>query len=395
MTHDIDTTAKRITPEIAALRHEFHQRPETRFQEHWTSGRIARFLDEIGIPYRRGLAKGTGIVATLEGGKKKAGSRTVALRADIDALEIQEETGLPYASQIPNRMHACGHDGHMACVCGAARALKEHQGELEGTVKFLFQPSEEMEGGARFMIEDGALDGVDVIFGLHGYPALPAGNIMVRPGPFMASAGFFRVTIQGKGSHGADPAAGIDPVIVAAHITTALQTLVSREINPWDSGVVSVTHIQTGSTSNIIPDVAFLEGTVRSVTREVEKTIHDGLLRVVEHTAASFRATARVEQSDASYPALHNEPASAQLVRDTAVDLFGVERVIDPGHPVMLAEDFAYYLEKAPGAFFFLGVNPDANMPYPPLHSPKYNFSDEAIEPGIRLMAHLAVRASR
>jgi amidohydrolase len=393
MAHDMDKTVEAILPEMAALRHEFHQHPETHFQEQWTSERIARFLDEIGVPYARGLAKGTGIVATLEGGRKSSGSRTVGLRTDIDALDIQEETGLPYASEVPNRMHGCGHDGHMACLCGAVRVLKEHQEELSGTVKFLFQPAEEIEGGARFMVEDGALDGVDVIFGLHGFPDLPVGHVIVKPGPFMASANFFRVDVQGRGCHGADPAAGVDPVVVAAHITTALQTVVSRELDPWESVVVTVAHIEAGVTSNIIPDTAFLEGTIRTLTPEIDAHVRTSVTRIVEHTAQSFRATASVDFGEAAYPALHNDPDSAAFVRETAVQLFGADRVIDPGHPYMVAEDFAYYLEKVPGAFFFLGVNPDPATPYPPLHSTKYNFSDEALEPGIRLWSHLAVRA--
>ncbi|MCP4643838.1 MAG: amidohydrolase, partial [bacterium] len=372
---------------------EFHQHPEIRFQEKWTSERIARFLDEVGVPYKGGLAKGTGIVATLEGGKRLPDTRTVALRSDIDALDIQEETGLPYASRIPNRMHGCGHDGHMACLCGAVRTLKEHQQELAGTVKFLFQPAEEIEGGARFMVEDGALEGVDVIFGLHGFPDLPVGHIIVKPGPFMASANFFRVDVQGKGCHGADPGAGIDPVVVAAHITTALQTVISRELDPWESGVVTVAHIEAGTTSNIIADTAFLEGTIRTLTPEADEHVRASVRRIVEHTAQAFRATATVDFGEVAYPALHNDPESAAFVRDTAIDLFGAERVVDPGHPYMVAEDFAYYLDQVPGAFFFLGVNPDPSIPYPPLHTTKYDFCDEALRPGIRLLSHLAARA--
>jgi amidohydrolase len=388
MSAAIDRFIESILPEIIEFRHELHQHPEIRFEERWTSERIVKQLNAWGIPHTVGLGKGTGIVASIEG---KPG-KTVALRTDIDGLEVEEATGLPYASRIPNRMHACGHDGHMATMFGVARVLLEHRDALRGTVRLLFQPGEEQGGGARYMIADGALEGVDAIFGLHGWPQLETGKIALKSGPMMASADFFRVHIEGKGCHGADPASGIDPVLVAAHITTALQSVVSREIDPRKPAVLTVGHIGAGTTTNIIPDTALLEGTIRSFDGETDALLRESIARIAANTAQAFRATARMTFGEKPYPPLINDEAMTQVLVESACKTIGNENVVMLGEPSMVAEDFACYLEEVPGAFFFLGMANNAEEAYPPLHSPFYDFNDKALRTGIGVMAELALR---
>ena len=380
-------TIREILPEIIALRHELHGHPEIRFEERWTSDRIARFLEENDIPYTRGFAKGTGIVAMLPGPEAK----TVALRADIDALEIQEETGAAYASTIPHRMHACGHDGHTAVLCGAAKVLARHRDALKGTVRFIFQPAEESAGGARYMVEEGVMDGVDAVFALHAWPTIPVGHVKLRAGTMMATAGFFRVDITGKGCHGADPGAGIDPIVAAAHITTALQTITSRELDPSEAGVVTVGHIEAGSASNIIPDTALLEGTIRALTEETAQRIAQAVERIVEHTAQALRAVAKVRFGEPPYPPVINDPAMTEFVRETVVETLGADKLVEAPHPSMTAEDFAFYLQRVPGAFIWLG-NAFPEGPGHPLHSARFDFNDAAITPALTLMTNLAAR---
>ncbi len=389
LTESLSERIASIAPSIAALRHEFHEHPEIRFEEKWTSDRVATFLDEMNVPYTRGHAKGTGIVATLQGN----GDRTVLLRADMDALEIQEETGLPYASKIPNRMHACGHDGHTACLCGVVQTLAGMRDAITGTVKFVFQPAEEVAAGGRYIVEEGILDGVDATFALHGWPTIPVGKVGLRAGPMLAGADNFLIEIVGNGCHAAAPNAGVDPVVVAAHITTALQTIVSREIDPLDPAVVTVAMIHGGRTSNVIPETATLEGTFRSLTSAVHDKMETAIKRVAEDVARAFRAEARVTFAESPYPPLYNDATATQFVFNTARDVLGENSFIDMERPFMGAEDFAFYLQKAPGAFICLGVNPSETDPYPALHNPKYDFTDAAIPTAISLMSNLALRA--
>ena len=384
----IRQTVADILPEIVALRHELHQHPEIRFEEEWTSDRIARFLDEVGIAYTRGHAKGTGIVATLEGSPGK----TVVLRADMDALEIAEETGLSYASTIPERMHACGHDGHMANLCGAVKTLSEHRGLVKGCIKFFFQPAEENAAGGRYMVEEGLLDGVDAAFGLHGWPTLRTGVVGVKTGAAMASADFFRITIEGAGTHAADPGSGVDPIAIAGHVMTALQNIVSREINPWEPAVITVTKIYGGHALNVIPEKAYMEGTFRALSEKVRKQIFEAIPRLVEHTAAAHRARATADFIGESYPFLSNDPKMSELAKRVVVEAFGRESLNEPANATMGSEDFAFYLQKVPGAYVFLGVNPSDSERYPSLHSPRYDFNDDALPVGIELMCRLALR---
>jgi amidohydrolase len=388
-TDSIAARADAIAPGIADLRHELHQHPEIRFEEHWTSDRVAQFLTALNVPHTRGHAKGTGIVATLEG----SGDKTVLLRADIDALEIQEETGLPYASKIPNRMHACGHDGHTASLCGVIQLLSGMRDALPGTIKFVFQPAEEIAAGGRYIVEEGVLDDVDAAFALHGWPTIPVGQIGLRPGPMLAGADNFEIEVVGKGCHAAAPHNGVDPIVVAAHITTALQTIVSREVDPLDASVVSVTIIHGGAASNVVSDRALMEGTFRALNKRVRDEIATALVRVAQEIARAFRAEARVTILENAYPPLINDPDATEFVFDTARDVLGASRCIEMERPFMGAEDFAFYLEKAPGAFICLGVNPSETEPYPALHNAKYDFNDNAIPTAITLMSNLALRS--
>jgi len=374
-----------ILPEIVNLRHELHTHPEIRFEELWTSGRIGQFLQENEIPYTTGHAKGTGIVATIEG----QGPKTIALRSDMDALEIHEKTNLPYASTIPDRMHACGHDGHMANLCGTAKILKSNQENLKGTVKLIFQPAEEQAAGGRFIVEEGLIDDCDAVFGLHGWPTLPTGTVGVKSGEAMASADFFQIEVTGKGCHGAYPSAGIDPIVIASHITIALQTIVSREINPWDEAVLSIGKITGGEASNVIPEKAYLEGTFRTLNQRTRDKIFHAIPRVAEHTAKAYRGDANVIFGENPYPYLHNDPVQSEFAKDTIRNIFGEESLDEPQFPSMASEDFAFYLQKKPGAFLFLGVKPIEQSEYPSLHSPYFDFNDDALPVGMELFTNL------
>ena len=386
MNDALRATIQTIIPEAVALRHELHRHPEIRFEEHWTSDRIVRYLGEAGIPCTRGHARGTGIVAMLEG---KAG-KTVVVRADMDGLEIQETTGLPYASAIPERMHACGHDGHCAALCGAAKALAAHAHELEGTVKFIFQPAEEIGGGGCDIVKEGLLEGVDAAFGLHAWPGIPAGKVGVRNGTVMASADWFAIEIQGKGCHGASPGSGVDPIVVGAHIVTALQTIVSREVDPWESGVVTVGRINAGVADNIIPETARMEGTFRALTPKVRQTIKGAIERVACRMAEAFRATANVSFGDTFYIPLENDPGMTDFAREVLGEVLGPDAVVEIDKPSLGAEDFAFYLEKVPGTFMWLGNSPPGEEDSAPLHNPHFDFNDDAMPAAILTFAGLA-----
>ena len=390
MRNGISKAVQSVSGEAVALRHELHRRPEIRFEEEWTSERIARFLTETGIAHQRGFAKGTGIVAEIPGGA--GDGPCVALRADMDALEITEDTGLPYASEIPGRMHACGHDGHMAIICGAAKVLQEMREDLRGSVRILFQPGEELAAGASYMVEEGVMDGVDAVFGLHGWPSFPVGAVGVKPGPMMASAGDFRIEVRGKGCHAAMPSQGVDPVFIAASIVTALQGIVSREVPPVEHAVITVASVHAGTATNIIPDRAELQGTFRSFSPAIDIILREGIKRVAEGVAAAHRATVSVSFGERPYPATVNDPTMTALIRETAAASFGEGQVVDIPEPTMGAEDFSYYLREAPGAYVWLGVNPSETEPYPALHNARYDFTDATVPIGIELMAATAVR---
>ncbi len=394
MDDALRNTVRALLPEVTALRRELHQHPEIRFEEHWTSDRIAAFLSAEGIPHTRGHAKGTGVVACIQGHGE--GHGTVLLRADMDALELQETSGVPHASQIPERMHACGHDGHSAALCGAAVALMRHRHLFPGRVKLVFQPAEEQASGGYFIVEEGILDDVNAAFALHTWPSLPAGKIGLREGAAMASADFFRIDVRGKGGHGADPANAIDPIIAAAHIVVALQSIVSREIAPTDSAVLTIAQFQAGTSSNIIPDRAWMAGTCRALNQATRICLENAIVRIAQQTAQAFRATAEVTFGDPGYgpgyPPLVNDPALCSLVRHTAQEVIGPDAVIELERPYMAAEDFAYYLQRVPGVFIFLGAASPGSPNTPALHTPCFDFNDDTLESAMMLLCSIAIR---
>ena len=378
-----------IVPDLAALRHELHRHPELRFEEHWTSERVTAFLEAQDIGCVRGCAGGTGVIGLLEGGRP---GRVIALRADMDALELTEETGLPYASETPGRMHGCGHDGHMTCLLGAAQVLAAQRERLAGSVKFIFQPGEELGAGGRLIAQEGILDDVDAVFALHAWPGIPAGRVGVKDGAMMAGADWFRIDIQGRGCHGADPAAGVDPVVVAAYITTALQTIISREIDPRQPAVLTVGRIHGGVTTNIIPDTAEMMGTFRTLSGDVRDATAKAIERVATRTAEAFRADVAVTFGHDSYIPLHNDPEMTDFARDAVRDVLGDGALVEITEPSMASEDFAFYLAKAPGSYLRLGIGVAGEENAIPLHSPRFDFNDAAIPTGVAVFASLAGR---
>ncbi len=369
---------QKILPEVRSLRHALHRHPEVRFQEHWTADHIAAQLKQSGVTVKRGYCRGTGITGEIgpENGP------ILALRADMDALELKEKTGADYASEIPGHMHACGHDGHMAMLLGVARILARHAARLRCKVRFIFQPGEEMGAGGRCMVEEGVLDGVSAVFGMHAWPDLPIGKVGLKTGHAMAGADWFRIHIQGKGCHAAAPDTGVDPIVIAAHVVLALQSIISREREPQETAVVSVCRLHAGSTENSIPENAEIAGTVRTFSPETREKIHAAILRIAARTAEAYRAQASVEYDSEKYVPLYNDPLMCAFVKQALQSGLGDNVYIDVGTPSMAAEDFAFYLQKVPGAFLWLGTGCSSDDT-PPLHSPIFNFPDDALALGI------------
>lgn len=383
----IDKLIAQVTPKIGQFRRELHKNPEPAFHETGTAARVVELLKTIpNIEIRSGVA-GTGVVATL--GRDKTGP-CVGLRADMDCLRMQEKNSFSHASVIEGCMHACGHDGHTACLVGAALVLGEMPQELAGPVKFIFQPAEENMGGARVMIEQGALENprVEAIFGLHGTTVLPLGGIGLRSGAQMAASRYFTITIHGRGCHAASPHRGIDPVLIGSQIICAVQSIVSRNISPLEPGLISIPKF-TGSTApNVIPETVILEGTLRALSVAVRDLLEHRLQQLVRETAAAYGGNAEISYYG-GYPLLENDPQSVSLVRDAAAVFMVPEQINTNCSPSMGAEDFAFYLEKIPGAFFWLGLQPEGE-PLPSLHHPRFDFNDEVIPTAIRLHCEIA-----
>lgn len=384
----INNISNQIFPGLIKLRREFHQFPELSFNEFRTSRRVAEKLRELGLKVKTGVAK-TGVVGLLSAKKRV---QTVALRADMDALPITEQTNVSYKSRNKGVMHACGHDAHMACVIGAAIILSKLKHELNGNVKFIFQPSEESPpGGANPMIKAGVMKNPAVagIFGLHCDSAIPVGKIGVKEGPFMAQADSFDITIKGVSGHGARPHDGIDAIVVASQVIQALQTIASRKIDPVQPVVITLGKIQGGTKRNIICDKVMLEGTARSLSREVAKRIPSLLRELVSGITKSAGASFELKYSP-GYPVLINHPQATDLARETITKMFGKQAIFEIQKPLMGAEDFAYYLEKVPGSFLRLGIrNPKKDAVYP-WHHPKFTVDEDAIKIGSSVLARLA-----
>ena len=371
--------------DMTAWRRDIHAHPELAYEEHRTSDLVAAKLADWGIEVHRGLAE-TGVVGTLKG--RGGSGRAIGLRADMDALPMPEANSFAHASKNPGTMHACGHDGHTAMLLGAARYLAETR-NFDGVVRFIFQPAEEGKGGGLKMIEDGLFDRFDCeqVYGLHNWPEMPANTIAVHPGPVMAAADQFSITVRGHGGHAAMPHRGIDPVLVSAHIITAAQSLVSRGTDPADSAVVSVTWVEAGTTFNVIPDEAKLHGTVRTFAEPTRERIREQLARLVENVAAGFGATASLEYRP-GYPATVNSEAEAKLAAAIAAKVVGDANVTWAPNPSMGAEDFSYLLRERPGAYVWLGHGAHTG-PGCRLHNPHYDFNDEILTTGASYWATL------
>ena len=393
-TTAIPDSIARQAPAMAALRRDIHAHPELCFEELRTADLVAQQLAGWGIAVHRGLGR-TGVVGTVHGRDGGASGRAIGLRADMDALPMQEFNTFAHASQHHGKMHACGHDGHTAMLLAAAQHFAKHR-NFDGTVYLIFQPAEEGGGGARVMIEDGLLEQfpMQAVFGMHNWPGMKMGQFAVSPGPVMASSNEFKITIHGKGGHAAMPHTGIDPVPIACQMVQAFQTIISRNKKPVDAGVISVTMIHTGEATNVVPDSCELQGTVRTFTLEVLDMIEARMKQVAEHTCAAHEATCDFEFVR-NYPPTVNSAAEADFARKVMASIVGEANVLVQ-EPTMGAEDFAFMLQARPGAYCFIangdGGHRDLGHGGGPctLHNPSYDFNDDLIPLGATYWVRLA-----
>ena len=380
---DFKTEAESLRDELIARRRDFHMHPELGFEEFRTAGIVADELRNLGMEVQTGVGK-TGVVAILEGVKD---GPTVLVRADMDALPIHEENEVAYASQTPGKMHACGHDGHTTIALGVAKLLSRRRDHLAGRVKFVFQPAEEVVGGAKAMVADGVLQDPrpDVTLGLHLWNSMPVGQLGVSDGPVMAGAGTFEIKIIGKGGHGAAPHTAVDPVVCAAHIITALQTVVSRNINPLESAVISVTQLQAGTAFNIIPQNVVLRGTVRTFKQEVQQMVDHRMREICDGIAGALGCTVEFQSTVGTLP-VHNDPVVSARVRN----LFTEYVTADAMHldeRTMGAEDVGLLMDDIPGMYFFLGAAVPNQEQYFGHHHPRFDFDENALPFGVALMS--------
>lgn len=377
--------AEALFEDLVKIRRDFHRHPELGFEEMRTSGIVATRLRELGLEVQTGVGQ-TGVVGIMEGPRP---GPTVLMRFDMDALPIQEENETDYISQNPGRMHACGHDGHMSIGLGVAQLMARHQDRISGTLKFVFQPAEEGLGGAFAMIADGVLENPrpDIALALHLWNEIPYGQVRVASGPCMTASSRFSITVQGKGGHGANPHKAKDPILAAAHVVTALQSIVSRNVDPLDSVVVTIGQFSAGTTFNVIPEKAILKGTVRSYNTELHRLIYRRILEMAKNTAAAFTCSASME-TVVIVPAVINDEAVAETVRTAASFVVGERNIISGAE--MASEDMGYFLEEIPGCYFFVGSrNEEAGYHYPH-HHPRFDFDERAMPIGVATMAHAA-----
>lgn len=370
--------------DMAEWRHDIHRHPETAFEERRTADIVAAKLSEFGIEVHRGLAK-TGVVGVLRAGNSK---RSIGLRADMDALDVHELSGKEWASTIPGKMHACGHDGHTTMLLGAAKYLAETR-NFDGTVHFIFQPAEENEGGGRVMVEEGLFKKFpcDGVYGMHNIPGIPVGRFAVRSGPMMAAYDIFEIVVEGVGAHGAMPHHGIDPVLVGAHIVTALQSIVARNVDPAKTAVVSTTQIHSGDTWNVIPQTAVLRGTVRTFEKPVQDFIEARIKQIAENIAAGFGAKVAKWRYERRYPATVNSETETDYAAEAAQSLVGTANVNLNPTPAMGSEDFAWMLLEKPGCYIWIGNGDGAGSCM--VHNPGYDFNDEILALGASYWATL------
>ncbi|CAN5349841.1 M20 family metallopeptidase [soil metagenome] len=389
---ELNSVIDRVLPATVELRRRLHRIPELGYQEVKTAAAIRAELDRLGIKFVEGVKDApTATIAWIGDVNKPC----VALRADIDALPITEQTGLPHASTHAGRMHACGHDGHISTLMGTASVLKSIERDLSVCVKFLWQPAEEGGGGAEKLCDAGALDGrigpkVSAIFGLHGWPGLPVGFISTKPGALMAATDTFDATFIGRGGHAAFPHLGHDPLVTAAEAVINLQQFVSREMDPTEAAVVTVAQFNAGTANNVIPDRATIAGTARTLTEPHRERIERSLRRRCE--AIAMANECKIEFNwQRGYPPTVNNLAMTEYVAKIARQSLGSDRFIPAARPVMGGEDFSYYLEKVPGCFFFVGVMPEGRKEYPQLHTDRFDFTDAALGVGMRMFTELVM----
>lgn len=381
---------------IRAIRHDLHAHPQVRYEETYASAVVQRELESAGIAFKAGLAGGTGVLGFLPATQPNPTTKTIALRADMDALPIHEETGKPYASQFPGCMHACGHDGHTSILIGTAHALAA-LADRPSHVLFVFQPAEEGGAGAKRMMDDGALDGsllgypADMMFGLHGWTTVALGRVETLEGPMMAATDEFFVHIHGQGGHAAAPETTIDPVVIASHLVLALQSIASRNTSPFDSIVVTVGELHTGTANNIIPMSATLHGTIRTMRPEIRQMALDNLRTISHGVCSAFGARAEVDHQP-GYPVTSNHAEAVAEFMAVAEDVVGQGNFSDQAVPTMGGEDFSFYGEACPTCFFQLGLIPTGESTYPSVHTPHFDFNDDALEIGIRMFVELATR---
>jgi amidohydrolase len=381
---DFKAEAEALADEMVAVRRDLHMHPETAFEEYRTSGIVADALKSLGLEVQTGIGK-TGVVAILDG---VTDGPTILVRADMDALPIHEATGAEYASLTDNKSHACGHDGHTAIGLAVAKILNKHKDKLAGRVKFVFQPAEEVGKGAVAMIKDGALlnPRPDVSVGLHLWNTMPVGFLGMADGPIMAGSSTWSASLTGRGGHGAQPHQTIDPVVTAAHIVTALQSIVSRNVNPEDTAVVSVTQIHTGDTHNVIPQMAELVGTMRAFKTEVRDLVTQRMEEIIKNVAAAFGCSYTFEIDHATIPVVNNPTVNARL-RPVMADLIGGEGKILTDSRTMGGEDMAFFMDDIPGVFMFVGsANNERGLNYGH-HHPRFDFDEAALPIGAAVLA--------
>ncbi|MFL5629086.1 MAG: M20 family metallopeptidase [Ktedonobacteraceae bacterium] len=379
-----------LVPDMVALRRDLHEHPELAFEEVRTAGIVAQRLRALGLEVQTGVAK-TGVVGLLRGGASKTGAKTIAIRADMDALPIHEQNDIDYRSTVDGKMHACGHDGHTSIALAVADILSKRRDELTGNVKFIFQPAEEMIGGAEPMVKEGAMEGVDGVIGLHLISDYPLGRVGVRAGSVFASADKFVATIKGKGGHAAMPEASVDPIVIGAYIITALQTLISRETSPFSPAVITIGRMVAGTAFNIIPETAELQGTMRAFSHEHREKLIRRITEVATGVASAMGATCNVNFIDGCPPCV-NDVSMTEVVHKAALESVGADKV-DDGDVVLTtgSDDMACFLNAAPGCYFIVGANNPAKGANYPHHHPNFNVDEDAMPVGVEVLTRAAL----
>ncbi len=375
-----------LVPDMLALRRDLHEHPELAFEEVRTSGIVAKRLQALGLEVQTGVAK-TGVVGLLRGSASKSGAKTIAIRADMDALPIYELNDIDYRSTVDGKMHACGHDGHTSIALAVADILSKRQAELTGNVKFIFQPAEEVIGGAEPMVKEGTMKGVDGVIGLHLISDYPVGRVGVRAGTVFASADAFTLTVKGKGGHAAMPEFSVDPIVIAAYIITTLQTLISRETSPFSPAVITIGQVQAGTAFNIIPETAELRGTMRAYSKEHREKLLRRIQELADGVARAMGATCEAEFADISCPPCINDEKMTEVVQRAATEAVGADKV-DTGEEVMTSgsDDMAYFLNAVPGCYFIVGARNENKGARYPHHHPRFNVDEDAMPIAVEVL---------